>query len=173
MSGIIWTKKKIRGVVYDLRHLNPFLLDVVPGADGVEPLKVLVSFDIHTVTRERFPADTPDLFFGENGDPRSFDATRYGCSLLLPDLLRKGAKGNVYFSHQDKYLMVGNIPLVSGEYATVFALRPSKMKGVDARMFVISAHERRNPLGQMEAISFFTLVRNIANGHPPRGQKTK
>jgi hypothetical protein len=162
VSATIWRKKTIRGVTYDLSHLNPFLLDVLPGDKKAKAYKVAVSFDLHTFTRERLPADTPDLFMGQNGDPRSFCFQRYDCSQYLPDLIRRAAAGKVYFTYDRKFLTMDNIPSVSGEYAAIFRLEQAVSAGIDVRMFVISAHERRNPLGRMEAIQFYTLVRKIA-----------
>ena len=52
MSENKWGQKQIRGLVYDLTHLDPFTLDAIPGDLKAATLKVRVSFDSHTFTRE-------------------------------------------------------------------------------------------------------------------------
>jgi hypothetical protein len=175
VSAYCWGKKHLRGSVYDLSHLDPFVLDVHPCAEGVNPLKVIVSFGMHTFTRKRKSEDTSDLFMGKNGDPRSFCPVRYACSLYLPNLIRSaGTPGcSVYFSHRENFLVVDHVPAVKGEYAAVFKIECAKTNDHDiaARMFVISAHERINPLATLEKISFFTLVRKTSSGEPLRHKK--
>jgi hypothetical protein len=175
VSAYLWGKKKLHGSVYDLSHLHPFLLEVIPGNAEALRVKVVVSFGLHTFTRERHNEDTPDLFMGENGDPRSFCPIRYACSLHLPNLIKRAGAigGNVYFSHQGNFLVVDNVPAVKGEYAAIFKIEPATTEGVEARMFVISAHERIKPLAKLEKISLYTLVRKVAAGEPIPWPKKK
>ena len=172
-GGPYWPKKTIRGTTYDLSHLHPFVLDVAGGDPAAPILKVLVSFDLHTFTRKRFNADTPDLFLGRNGDPRSFCIQRFGCSQYLPDMIRRAATGNILKSHEPKFLCAETIPVVSGQYAAIFLIERAKIPDVHARMFVISAHERTNALAQMEAISFYTVIRKVTAGEPIPWPKKK
>ena len=175
MSAKVWGKKKLKGRVYDLSHLNPLLFEAIPGNPDAPRLNVVASFSSHTFTRKRLPEDTPDLHFGENGDPRSFCIERYECSLHLPDLIRGLATGKVDFTHNEKVMKVAQNPACAGEYAAVMRMEKAVANnyGVVARLFVISAHERTNPLAVMEAISFYTLVRKIVAGEPIPWPKKK
>lgn len=173
MSATQWGKKRLRGQVYDLGHLNPFAFEAIPGDENAPRIGVAVSFDLHTFTRKREEGDRPDLHMGMNGDPRSFCVDRYRCSEYLPRLIRSIAAGKVFLSHGGNFLAVGMIPVVEGEYAAVLQLATSMNDAIPVRMRVISAHERKNLLGKMEAISFYTLVRKIAAGEKPPWHKKK
>jgi len=52
-------------------------------------------------------------------------------------------------------------------------LEKSASSFIPVRMRVISAHERKNPLAKMEAISFYTLARKVAADEPIPWPKKK
>jgi hypothetical protein len=168
--GKTWAKKRLRGVEYDLGHLNPFPFEAIPGDQSAPRIPVAVSFSHHAFTREREPEDAPDLFMGDANDPRSFCTHRYKCSLHLPGIIRETAGKAVCISG-DSYLIISKIDCAKGEYATIFYLKPSSGNRIPVRMHVISAHERTNELAVMKEVSFYTLVRRIAQSAGWSAQK--
>lgn len=166
MTQDSWGKKRLRGSVYDLGHLDAFVLDVMPGDLNARMLKAKVSFGMHTFTVKRKPEHTPDLFMGAVTKPRSFCPIRHACSLHLPQQIRKaGERGGMAFkSHAGNFLVVDRIPVVKNEYAAVFKLEASSTPGIDVQMFVISAYAPDVPKRNLKAISFYTLMRKFAEG---------
>jgi len=67
VSATKWGKKRLRGVEYDLSHLDPFLFEAIPGDANAPRLRVVASFNSHAFTRKREPDDTPDFFLGTTG----------------------------------------------------------------------------------------------------------
>jgi hypothetical protein len=161
--GTKWPKKKLRGVEYDLSHLDPFAFEAIPGDPNAARIRVGVSFSLHTFTHKRYPEDTPDTLMGSANDPRSFCPERHKCSQHLPNIIRGVAAGTVMRS-RDNFLIVSKIDCAVGEYATAFQLGKSNSVAIPVRMRVVSAHERKIPLGPMTEISFYTLVRRVADG---------
>ena len=169
--GKRWGKRRIRGVDYDLGHLDPYVFEVVPGDPKAPPIKVAASFHLHTFTRDRDPADTPDLHMGNAFDPRSFSFERYECSKHIRAVIQKASQGTVYRSHHDNLLAIDTLDGLDGEYAVPFQVGATPSLAIPVRMWVLSAHERTNPLSHREGISFYTLVRKIAAGEPLPWQK--
>ena len=166
MTQDSWGKKGLRGSVYDLSHLDAFVLDVMPGDPNARILKAKVSFGMHTFTVKRLPEHTPDLFMGAAAKPRSFCPIRHACSLHLPGQIRQAGRrgGNAYKSHGGNFLIVDRIPVVKNDYAAVFKLEASDTPEIDVQMFVISAYAPDVPTQNLKEISFYTLIRKFADG---------
>jgi hypothetical protein len=162
--GKKWGKKKIQGVEYDLGHLDPFVFEAIPGSAAAARILVGVSFSLHTFTRDREAGDAPDTLMVRNNDSRSFCTHRYKCSQHLPQIVRGIAAGAACISHSGNYMIVSAIDCAAGEYATLFQLWKSSSEKIPVRMGIISAHERTGALPNMKEISFYTLVRKIAQG---------
>ena len=169
-----WGSKRIAGVVYDLSHLDAFVMDVTPAVAGAATYKVRVTFGCHTFTRKRLEADTPDLHFDHEGEKRSFCTERHKHSLDLPDLILYAAKGRVYFSEKADFLIVESRPGTNAPYVVFFNVeKAKKLDGYDAAMFVTSAHPKPNLPTKLPAVTFRTLIDYRVQGKklkrpPPR-----
>jgi hypothetical protein len=170
-----WGKKTIRGTVYDLCHLNPFTVNVTPKAEGAPTYVVHVTFGSHTFTKEWDPSYTPDLRFIDGTEVRCFCPDRHGYSLQLPTIVRQGVFGRAYFSQGQNFLLVESLPGLSGPYAVFFNVKPAKMPGVDAAMFIVSAYEKPGlpPKSRLPAITFPTLISKTIAGQPIKRPKRK
>lgn len=163
---VSWGKKKIRGVVYDLAHLDSFRMEVTPKAEGSPTYKVLVQFGCHTFTRDLLPSDTPDYRFADAGHVRCFCPERYGYSKNLPDVIRGAVGGRVYFSDQENFLLAHDLPGVEHPYAIYFDMVRASTKGHHATMEVVSAYPKPDATRDFPKITFATLVANVAQKKP-------
>jgi hypothetical protein len=155
-----WGKKQIDGVIYDLTHLDPFLMPVTPKTDNAPTYKVRVSFGCHPFTRELTPGDKPDLRFRAGNELRCFCTERYELSLELPDMIRYAANGGrVYFSERETFLVIENTPRANAPYVAFFnAEKATRCDGYDVAMFVTSAYVKPNLPSRLPAVTLATLI---------------
>lgn len=165
-----WGKFIVDGAERDFTHLDPFVMDVTPKAAGAPTYKVLVSFSHHAFTREILPADDPARYFGPPNDIRCFCEERHGLSARLPDLIKKASGGRAFFPSRS-HARQRNFIVVEWEngkppYLVPFNLAKATTSGVDATMFILSAHPRPDlpPRSRLDAISFATLVSKVVRG---------
>ena len=156
----MWGRKQIAGVVYDRTHLDPFIMDVTPKAQGAVTYKVRVSFGCHTFTRELLDGDTPDLHFHDGEERRCFcvNRHRFSGSITQHDS-RYAANGRVYFSERANFLVVENVDGANAPYVAFFKIeKATKIDGYDAAMFVTSAHLKPALPSKLPAVTFSTVV---------------
>lgn len=156
-----WGQHSIGEKIYDLKHLDPFVLTVTPKAEGAPTFRVLVTFGSHTFTRELEACDADEHRFVDGTDTRCFCETRYSCSASLPDIVRRASTGRVFFSEGRNMLCVEWLEGLSGPYAVFFNLSRSPQKGIHAAMFVVSAYEKPALPERLPAMTFVTLVSNV------------
>lgn len=162
-----WGKKQISGVIYDLTHLDPFLMDVTPKAKKAPTYKVRVSFGCHTFTREVTPQDKPDLHFHAGNELRCFCTERHKLSLELPDMIRYAANGRVYFSERATFLVIESVPGANAPYVAFFnAEKAKKHDGYDVAMFVTSAYVKPKLPNKLPAVTLSTLIDYRFKGMP-------
>jgi hypothetical protein len=154
-----WGTKRIAGIDYDLRHLDPFIMQVMAKGENPPVYDVRVSFGCHTFTREVHENDTPDLHFRSGRELRCFCTDRHRYSLELPDMIRYAANGRAYFSERANFLVVEiasgtNVPYVAFFYLEK-AKRPDRH---DVSMFVTSAHLKPGLPEKLPAVTFPTLI---------------
>lgn len=132
-----WGSKKIAGQVFDLRHLNPIMIRIPPSGN-LRGYRVRVTFGLHTFTKEWDPSvHTPDYRMSHGPDERCFCPVRHGHSLHLPGIIRGATVA--YFSQRADFLLINNIPGVSGQYAVFFKLFKGTSVKFDARMSLTSS----------------------------------
>lgn len=164
----------IEGIDYDLTHLNPFTIDVTPSQPDAPTYKVLVSFGHHTFTRTFDPVtDRAEYHYSEGDDARCFCPDRHLSSKNLRGLIAYHSKGKAYFSQRRNYMLLDQ-PLGGTPYAVFFNLeKANRIPGVDATMFVISAHPRDNlpARNRIPSMSYATLLSKTVRGEhivPPK-----
>ncbi len=162
-----WGRRRIAGVVYDLRHLDPFDMIVTPQHVGAAVYKVRVSFGAHTFTRKLKPTDTPDLHFPDGCETRCFCTKRHGYSIHLPEIVRASVNGRAYFGNRDmRYLLLDRLPGLNAPYVVAFKVAKAKDRSHDATMFVVSAHERPSLPSDLRVIKVGTLISLTMQGKP-------
>jgi hypothetical protein len=170
-----WGKKQIEGVIYDLGHLDPFMMEVKAKAENACTYKVRVSFGLHTFTRELTHQDKPDLWIRANNECRCFCVDRHRLSLELPDMIRYAGKGRVYFSERSNFLVVESLLYANAPYVAFFNVEKAKKQdGHDVAMFVTSAYLKPELPDRLPAVSFATLIDYRYRGKPlkrPEPQK--
>lgn len=139
---MMWGKKKINGTVYDLTHLDPFILNV-PRSGVLDDYRVLVEFGSHTFTEAFTPLHNRDLAISDGKDLRAFCLKRHGYSQTLPAAIRAAVSGVACFDH-GRMLISGALPGLAGPYLIAFKLRAKKTSRFDAVMTIVSAHHRPN-----------------------------
>jgi hypothetical protein len=171
--AISWGSKKIGGQVFDLTHLDPMAINIPPKGNH-SGYKVHVSFGMHTFTKEWDAAiHTPDYRMVHGPDERCFCPIRHGHSLHLPKIVSGATVA--YFSQRTDFLLIDNIPGVTGQYAVFFNLRKASSPHFDARMFISSAYEKVKlpPKKALSAIPFAVLVAKKIAGEPISRPKPK
>jgi hypothetical protein len=164
-----WGEHVIDPAVYDLRHLDPFVVAVTL-KDGSKR-QVLVSFGCHTFTREFTEDDPENHVFVSDTDRRCFCPMRYGYSLHLPEIVARSITGRVFFSEGRNLLCVDWLPGLEVPYAAFFNLVRFREKGLDAAMFVVSAYDKPNLPDKLPAIGFATLLKHVLEGKKPVAPK--
>jgi hypothetical protein len=161
-----WGSKRIAGVDYDLTHLDGFDMDVeAKHAPAQQFYKVRVRFGAHTFTRDLLDSDTPDFHFLDGGVWRCFCPIRHSCSTHLPRIVQAAANGRAFFGNKhEKFLLVENLDGLNAPYVIAFTMTQSKAPGVDAAMFVVSAHDRPGLPKNLPVIHFTTLVSLTVQG---------
>lgn len=172
LAGTSWGSKKLAGVVYPLNHLNPFVLNVTPAVQDAHSYRVSVAFGCHTFTREVQGADTPDMFFHNGKETRSFCTTRHAMSLGLPQLIQASASGRAYFSQNTNFLILDNGYGAAGPYVVCFKLEKARKKNIDVAMFVLSAYLKPALPKRLPATTMAALVATVAWGKPITRPKT-
>ncbi|WP_397579594.1 hypothetical protein [Sphingorhabdus sp.] len=164
----------IENIEYDLTHLNPFTIDVTPRVPDAPTYKVLVSFGHHTFTRAfDTGTDRVEYLYCENNDERCFCPDRHLSSKNLRGLIAYHSNGKAYFSQRRNYMLLDQ-PLGGVPYAVFFNLeRATNIAGVDATMFVVSAHPRDNlpARNRIPSMSYATLLSKTVRGEqivPPK-----
>jgi hypothetical protein len=151
----MWGKKKIAGTVYDLTHLDPFIL-------RVDAARVQVQFGSHTFTEQYTPLHTRDLAIADGKDLRAFNVDRYGHSLSLPAAVRAAVGGEACLD-KGRMHIAATLPGLVGPYLVAFTIRPRATKKFDGVMMVVTAHHRPNldlslPRAPFNAVISATLV---------------
>lgn len=132
-------KKKIAGTVYDLTHLDSFLIYVPK--KGAGNYRIRVDFGVHTFTKEYTPLHTPDLSVPDGKNFRAFCLDRYARSLSLPAIIKSAIEGVVLLSNGNT-IIAGPLPGRTDPYLAAFKIIRQETKKYDCVMTVISAHER-------------------------------
>jgi hypothetical protein len=152
-------KKRIAGVDYDLGHLDPFTIEVKPKGEDVPIYVVRVTFGFHCFTREIGPEDFADLHMTHGKERRCFCQERYELSKELVDVIKYAANGRVYFGEKSNFLIVESLSQHNAPYVAFFDVEKAKKSdGVDAVMFVTSAHLRPKLPDRLPAVSFVTVI---------------
>ena len=138
----MWGKKKIKGTVYDLTHLDPFEFEV-PCAGDRSAIRLQVQFSSHTFTEKYTPLHTPDLAISDGGDLRAFCLTRYGHSLSFPAAVKQAVAGSACLDSGRMHINT-TLPGLAGPYLIAFKLRFKETRKFDGIMTVVSAHHRPN-----------------------------
>jgi hypothetical protein len=152
-------KKRVAGVDYDLGHLDSFKLEVKPKGEGAPIYVVRVSFGFHCFTRATMADDSPGLYIMQGKERRCFCFDPYELSKELPGMIRYAANGRAYFGEKSNFLIVESLSQQNAPYVAFFDVEKAKKSGgVDAVMFVTSAHLRPKLPDRLPAVSFATLV---------------
>lgn len=162
-----WGKKQIAGVVFNLGHLDPIIINVTPKANDASTYKVRVTFGFHTFTRDLEDEDSLDLHMRHGNETRCFCHERYRLSFELKDMICYAAKGRVYFSRRSNFLIVENVLGENAPFIAVFNVEKAKKEdGHDVAMFVTSAHLRPALPDRLPAVTFATLIDHTVRGRP-------
>jgi hypothetical protein len=163
-------QKTIRGLTYDLDHLDPFDF---PLDTGVATRIVGVRFSCHCFTEKLAAHHTADLHYFHGAETRAFDLDRHELSKLLPNEIRNLGNRSVYLSKQeDNYFVWRQNPTAgfTGPYLIFFNVIPAKRQRIDLLMNVESAYMKPQMAVTASPVKFTTLVEFTCNGRPvPRG----
>lgn len=135
-----WGKRRIDGKVYDLTHLDPFILSI-PGHNGAASIPARVRFGSHVFTLTWSDSYVEEYRIADGKQSRCFCPIRYGHSLLLPGILQRSCGGRVLFDPQKKLVMLGNPPGVLSPYAVFFEMKRVTKQPYELDIMVVSAHE--------------------------------
>lgn len=163
--------KTIRGVTYDLSHLNSFTFPLVAGSNQ---RSVGVSFGFHCFTETLEAHHTPDFHYLHGNERRAFSLDRYELSKLLPELIKGLGNRSVYLSNSASYFILRDNPLPAfeGPYLVFFRAMKAREQGTDVHMLVQSAYIKPNMADRASAIKFTTLIEKTALGQQvPRGPR--
>ncbi len=165
--------KTMRGVVYDLTHLDPMQFHVT---HNDKTFAVRAIFSCHCFTEELDPAvHTPDYHYVHEAERRAFSIVRYYLSKQLPALISALGAGTVYHSNIGNYFLLRQNAAVAhpGTYVVFFnVIRATKDNTFDVVMYVQSAYLKPNMADWASPIRFATLVDFTARGlKPPQGKR--
>lgn len=154
----MWGRKRIAGTVYDLSHLDPFILPV-------GTVRLRVEFNCHCFTVEyNGTFHTPDLAISHGSDMRAFCLDRYGHSLRLPAAV-KGAVGSTAYLSDGRMHICATLPGLSGPYLVAYKIRRKPAKNFDGVMLITTAHHRPNADLSLPSAPFnATVFANIVGG---------
>ena len=168
----------IRGQVYDLSHLNPFVFEA-SSSKVPRPLRINVRFTNHCFSEmfdpARHPHDEPFIMDGQR--KRAFCPTRYALTPRLPELIRcladPAAKVHQTAARRNwMHAAIIEAPIVGTRYQVFFELRktvPERQRHQDLDMVVESAYPadpnrpEPNILGR---VSFLLLAGSLFIGKP-------
>lgn len=160
-----WGKRRFGGQTYDLTHLDPTSFAVPNATPGLADYRVRVEYGAHVFTKTWTHDAASDHKMHDGGTPRCFCPVRYSHSLHLPAIVPLAASGRIFFSSQQRFVLVGNPPGVAYPYAIFFKLNTATNGDYDALMTVVSAHERPN-LAHMKAKPFPWIIDYMRSGRP-------
>lgn len=152
---------------FSLAHLRGLRL-VVPAKDPLQaPTLLQVTFSTHVYSAKwDVKKHQEEHRFEAKGEIRAFCPVRYGCSILLPDILKQSVGGKAYVGRDGNghlnhffYARADGHP-----YPIYFRLaKAHRIKGVSGILHVISAYQRPDmkPRHRFEAIKFARLVHRI------------
>ena len=165
--------KTVRGIIYDLAHLDPFQFDVTYN-DKVFIVRII--FSCHCFTEELDPAiHTPDFHYVHETERRAFSIVRYELSKQLPTIITSSGTITVYHSNIGNYFLLRQNAAVAhpGTYVVFFKVsRATKENEFDVVMNVQSAYLKPNMADWASPIKFSTLLDFTARGQkPPQGKR--
>lgn len=161
--------KTIKGVIYDLAHLDPFSFEL-PLAD--KKWSIRVQFHCHCFTEALAAHHTPDLRYQHDRETRAFDFQRYDLSHQLPNLIRTLGSRSVYLSSQINYFTLRQDahPQHPGPYLVFFNVHKLERRSEDVLMMIESAYIKPNMADRASPVKFTTLIEKTASGEKvPRG----
>lgn len=163
-----WGKKQIAGTVYDLTHLNSFIVTCPGGPAGAR--KIRVEFGSHTFTKKWNDAYAVDLKVMDGKTPRAFCLERYAHSLRIKVAVQQAIKG-VVFNDAGRPAISARLPGLEGPYLIAFQLRRSKSPHFECVMNVVSSHHRPAFNEALPQAKFTVLVDAAITGRPVRWTK--
>jgi hypothetical protein len=148
---------------YPLDHLRGFRV-VVPARDPLmSPAVLQVTYSCHVFSEKWVDGMDVARKFEEAGEPRAFCAVRYGCSIILPQLVNNLVGGKAYEGRDSKgaknhffYAEADGIP-----YPIFFRLgRANNIRGAHGVLHIISAYQKPDlpPRHKLQAVKFARLV---------------
>lgn len=167
--------KTVRGILYDLAHLDPLQFDV---SHNDKTFTVRVVFSCHCFTEELNTAThTPDFHYVHETERRAFSVVRYELSKQLPSLITSMGSVTVYHSNIGNYFLLRQNAAVAhlGTYVVFFnVIRATKDNTFDVVMNVQSAYLKPNMADWASPIKFTTLLDFTSRGQkPPQGTPMK
>lgn len=129
--------KRLRGVVYDMAHLNDFRFQVP--ADG-SSYWVGVKFTCHCFTKKLEAYHSPELLYEHEGEKRAFDVQRYELSKFLPAYIRSLVGSSVYWSNKGSFFFWRTPNGVS--YLVFFTALQASKGNVKVRIKIGSAYPK-------------------------------
>jgi hypothetical protein len=161
--------KTIRGITYDLDHLDPFCFSL---SIGDKQRVVSVRFGCHCFTEAIKEHHTPDFHYLHQGERRAFSIDRHALSKALPNIIARLGARSVYFSQARSYFILRDnpAPAFTGPYLVFFHTIKAKAKGVDVLMNIESAYMKPGMADRASPVKFTTLIEKTALGQTiPRG----
>lgn len=148
---------------YLLDHLRGFRA-VVPAKDPLAAPAVLqVTFSCHVFSQKWEDGFDQERHFVEDGEPRAFCPVRYGCSIILPQLVNYHVQGKAYEGRDSKgarnHFFYAEADGVS--YPIFFRLgRANNIRGAHGILHIISAYQKPDlpPKHKLQAVKFARLV---------------
>jgi len=160
----VFRRKTIRGVTYEMDHLEPLRFEV-PNSEGILR-SVLVSFSCHCFTAGLKAHHAPDLIYAHRGEKRAFEIDRHTLSLQLPGMITALGTRTVYKSTNHKsdnfFFWRQNPRGFFGPYLVFFNVVAAKQAGVQALMNVESAYIKPNMADRGSPVTFATLIDKTA-----------
>jgi hypothetical protein len=152
---------EIAGVLRDLRHLKPFVVNLAGKGKEGEDLRVAVYFRLHTISRACQPNEVANML-DENGQRRVFCEDRYAFSLGLPEIAKRMILQKYYcWESSDRnrilhYAILDAAPgrireLQDGEHQVIyFYLYPANGKTADVDLHVTSCYMNNMRFGNVK-----------------------
>jgi hypothetical protein len=151
------------GVPYPLEHLRSFRV-IVPAKDPLlAPAVLQVTYSCHVFSEKWHDGLSPDRRFKDGSETRAFCPARYGCSIMLPQLVNAHVGGKAYENKDSKgaknhffYAEADGVP-----YPIFFRLgRANNIRGAHGILHVISAYQNTKLVARnrLQAVKFARLV---------------
>ena len=160
-----FSNKTIKGLLYDLSHVDPFTF---PVTHGQNTLNAFVTFDDHVFTEAHDPeVHTPDLIYSRRPSGwRAFNVRRWELSRDLPELFRTLGGQSVYRSKGRNFFFLRG-EARQAPYAVFFEARQSNREGADVHVIVRSAYEKESMASRASPVRLPRLVDAVARGDDP------